>query len=1175
MMRQNRADFRITVTARPRNCSTHQRTRRRKPTRSTSDSPTARSPKSATISATSPPRCSARGKQALTAAAAGAALELLAARGWRSAWRRRRYPRRRCWRRRWRRAPASLAGFVSDSYITNAGQIMGDLREAGVDPSLAKKFGMAGGAIMAGLDLFGIGFAARPFVKAAEKQSGPGNHREELKKSALKEAGKDYLIGLAGETGAETAQQIVQDVTTDLAKQAQSGDFKTIFNDPARRHQVIRNAVQTAIATAEGMAVIGVPGAAVTHARISRQNADMERGAPLVTPEDHASPLPTDLIQQGKGAFENALKDAQGKSLEEIAAEPVVAPEPTRIESLPDSDRVIQPEQNQRFELTPPPSHDTIKAHMRQIESGGNDRAANPNSSAAGRYQFTDATWESLGGDLSKKLDPNEQERMMDKLLAQNEHALSRAGVQATAGNLYLAHFLGSGGAIHALENPNAEVDAKVQKANPFAEGWTNAQLAAWANRKMGGKPGEYTSNPNRAADQAWAEKDRDADREEMTFPTIEHKSDELLKEHPETLSGDDLMNYTAGTDPSVHDEESLKEEAENYSELRHETAKLQTIPLSSLRIEHDDEDKLAHYRTLKTEAPPIVVRGDKIVDGNHRATIAQERGETSIRAYVIQPQSSLKSTEAQATPEHVAFAPETGTLGIPRAEMPQIKAEHRGAMVNFLNARGIEHQEETVPASSLKPTQAEYIPAKVEKALGFEGGDRAILVSQDNHIVDGQHQALAAEQKGEDVRIIRLNAPIRKVLAEALNFPSSTLEGSSPEATAAEVTQPESDQAAQPEATKPFDPIPHLKPLRDLVRNTNVNLNNPKAVAAKLGIAEADVPRVMAMALGSREAAGFYQTKGRPAKGRRKAVPPRWQRVQRRERPLHAMEFIRSIGGVRSDNHDLRNFGNLARHPGVINNKSGMSVDALGEALHEAGFLRSDEDKGRPDESEVLEFLHDASTNRRYAMGDETTAQEFADEAHNEHYAALEEDARAEIDAALEEAEIDFTDAEREDALRYMRDGESAETAVQMAAHDAAGRALETGAEETGNDFYAELAGAIYEGRNAEPRGEGAAEALAGRQGEPSDAQGRDAGSAQPEESQQAQGSVESTAPEHAAVGVDDRELAEIVQDYESVRASQGEGEEQSHPYLRPAGQGEIVASMRRAASITKSTAG
>ena len=123
-------------------------------------------------------------------------------------------------------------------------------------------------------------------------------------------------------------------------------------------------------------------------------------------------------------------------------------------------------------------------------------------------------------------------------------------------------------------------------------------------------------------------------------------------------------------------------------------------------------------------------------------------------------------------------FSPESGTAGVPRAEMPQIKAEHRGAMVNFMNARGVAHQEETLPAGSLKPTQAEFSPEKVKKAKAREGGDRAILVSADNHILDGHHQWMAAREKGEDVRAIRLNAPIRDLIGLAHDFPSSTKAG-------------------------------------------------------------------------------------------------------------------------------------------------------------------------------------------------------------------------------------------------------------------------------------------------------------------------------------------------------------------------------------------------------------
>lgn len=120
-------------------------------------------------------------------------------------------------------------------------------------------------------------------------------------------------------------------------------------------------------------------------------------------------------------------------------------------------------------------------------------------------------------------------------------------------------------------------------------------------------------------------------------------------------------------------------------------------------------------------------------------------------------------------------FAPDSGTLDIPRAEMPQIKAEHRGAMVNFLNARGIVSTQEEVPASSLKPTQQEFSPAKVKKAKEFKGGDRSILVSSDGHVVDGHHQWMAKLDANEPIKVIRLDAPISQLLDEVRQFPSST----------------------------------------------------------------------------------------------------------------------------------------------------------------------------------------------------------------------------------------------------------------------------------------------------------------------------------------------------------------------------------------------------------------
>lgn len=129
---------------------------------------------------------------------------------------------------------------------------------------------------------------------------------------------------------------------------------------------------------------------------------------------------------------------------------------------------------------------------------------------------------------------------------------------------------------------------------------------------------------------------------------------------------------------------------------------------------------------------------------------------------------------------EWVAFPPESGTLNIPRAEMPQVKAENRGPMVNFLNARGVDQKQEDVDPDSLKPTQAEFSLEKVKKAKEFQGGDRSILVSSDGYILDGHHQWLAKKDMGELVKTIRLNAPIKELLPLVREFPSSTLDTSS-----------------------------------------------------------------------------------------------------------------------------------------------------------------------------------------------------------------------------------------------------------------------------------------------------------------------------------------------------------------------------------------------------------
>lgn len=214
-------------------------------------------------------------------------------------------------------------------------------------------------------------------------------------------------------------------------------------------------------------------------------------------------------------------------------------------------------------------------------------------------------------------------------------------------------------------------------------------------------------------------------------------------------------------------------------------------------------------------------------------------------------------------------FNDTSGTLAVPRAEMPQIKAEHRGAMVNFMNARGIAHRETTVPATALKPTQDEFSPGKVQQAKDYGGGDRAILVSNDGHILDGHHQWLAARENGETVRAIELDAPIRELIDRAHEFPSSTTdEGSNagqeaePRETAAprapERETARSDQEPVKKETRPRGPVSQMPG-----RRTNKEYQMQGDNARLAGWDESDNPYYASSTAGEQWAKGWRDRDG------------------------------------------------------------------------------------------------------------------------------------------------------------------------------------------------------------------------------------------------------------------------------------------------------------------------
>lgn len=138
----------------------------------------------------------------------------------------------------------------------------------------------------------------------------------------------------------------------------------------------------------------------------------------------------------------------------------------------------------------------------------GNPAVRAKTSSAMGDFQFTEGTWldtvsthrpDLLQGRSSKEVlalraDPSFSREMAGYLYDDNAKTLRENGIVPSPANLYLAHFLGAGGAVSVLKaqpgTPVSDViDPKSVKANrSILEGKTVDSVVDWAAQKMGGQ---------------------------------------------------------------------------------------------------------------------------------------------------------------------------------------------------------------------------------------------------------------------------------------------------------------------------------------------------------------------------------------------------------------------------------------------------------------------------------------------------------------------------------------------------------------------------------------------------------------------------------------------------------------------------------------------------------------
>lgn len=157
------------------------------------------------------------------------------------------------------------------------------------------------------------------------------------------------------------------------------------------------------------------------------------------------------------------------------------------------------------------------------VESAGNPNARNPRSSAYGLGQFVDDTWMDViqrhgrgfiqpgmteADILDLRRDPEISRAMTEAYARDNATTLERIGLPVTPDTLYMAHFLGPGGARAVMTaDPSTPFTADLydgaddaMESNPtILPGRTVGEIRQWVARKMRGDAPALAAEPAQA----------------------------------------------------------------------------------------------------------------------------------------------------------------------------------------------------------------------------------------------------------------------------------------------------------------------------------------------------------------------------------------------------------------------------------------------------------------------------------------------------------------------------------------------------------------------------------------------------------------------------------------------------------------------------------------------------
>ncbi len=396
------------------------------------------------------------------------------------------------------------------------------------------------------------------------------------------------------------------------------------------------------------------------------------------------------------------------------------------------------------------------------VESGGKADAKNPLSTATGLGQFIESTWLALfrkyfpdtaagmteSAILALRNNADTSRKMVEAYAAENAKVLQAAGVAVNDAALYLAHFLGPGGAVKVLQAAADTPVAKILSPDQIAanksilgNGQTAGGLQAWAQRKMGVSDGEIALN--KQIEQA---------KEYTVAQTAlnEAKAEELrIAKEKKVAEAENKQNFTVAT-PAQKEAEVQQKLLLELAEARRQAAEKGAVM--------DEKWAAAVERRVRAE-----VEESHALDEINAKKRAQEQAEKNLTALEQQRSTLL---------EAIQFAQnqgDNGTVEKLKVQLQEVNAELLKAIqsqIAYWQAAGGPEADAAIAKLKL---QSQQIAAMQQVGTSFlptaEDINKSMANALGNTAVDS---FIAKLREGQDV-MSALGDTIREVFADFL----------------------------------------------------------------------------------------------------------------------------------------------------------------------------------------------------------------------------------------------------------------------------------------------------------------------------------------------------------------------------------------------------------------------